>query len=125
MPNNSFQCEYCEKSFTNADGLFQHKIAKHEGSHTQTVPYWKESSATRSLSQVDQLPIVADASEHICTVCGDTFPTVEALEYHEKKGFLPIDEEYHYTCCHCEKQFSNLRAFQQHDNFCKLSIRLH
>jgi ribosomal protein L37AE/L43A len=48
VPVPSYTCEFCGKEVRNADALFQHQRAKHQGLYTSIKPSWAAASSTAS-----------------------------------------------------------------------------
>lgn len=113
-PPPEFYCQKCERSFTNADALNQHRIAKHAGLHLNL-------HATRGKHHVDEESLECDiTTELICRVCLCKFASVESHHRHQEKDFIPVDASFEFTCSQCQKRFNEERAWKQHMNFCSM-----
>ncbi|CAK4078254.1 unnamed protein product [Aphanomyces euteiches] len=101
-------CQSCPgRVFSDEEALKQHRLAKH-GKDSEIRPDWTEK----------QTPPVAAAS-YKCSICEDAFATQTELDNHWTT-LQPIQVE-KATCPSCKKEFEDLRALRQHQNFCQAS----
>ena len=114
-----FVCNQCNtRSFDSSDALKDHILAKHDGIHSTIVPEW----ATRPIatSTTDEQQTTEPFGS--CSICDATFTnSVDETNHHNL--FIPslvdtIRKVEMIQCHFCQKSFQQIRAQQQHENFC-------
>ncbi|CAB9502808.1 function [Seminavis robusta] len=108
--------------FQSAQALEDHNKAKHFGKHDTIKPDWFYPTGAPVQNENHK---AEEDSYGFCDICGLVFPDAKAQEDHEKQ-FLPWDgssassdeAQVKFQCSSCSKQFRDLRAQKQHENFC-------
>ena len=117
-------CSQCNiRCFDTSEALNDHILAKHNGVHSTIVPDWvtRQSAASSNLSSVIQL-------FGTCSICDAAFGSADDKNDH-CKSFIPslidtIKNVEIIQCRFCQKSFQQVRAQQQHENFCSSRLRL-
>lgn len=124
----TFTCTLCEvdRTFRNKEALDAHQKAKHSGPHTSIKPEWAACESVTSQT-VDASESVKKEAIGKCGVCDLEFKTEMCKTSHYNE-FIPkfsiAQKEDHeakdavFECTKCRKCFKNLRALNQHENFC-------
>lgn len=116
-----FICNQCNiRCFDTSEALNDHMLAKHKGIHSTTVPDWVTRHTTKSTNLANEQD--TRHSFDTCTICDATFGSVDDKTDHYKL-FIPslIDTKKKVEliqCRYCQKSFRQVRAQQQHENFC-------
>ena len=121
-----YVCDHCNlKCFVSSEALRDHIIAKHRGIHSTIVPDWVARPTTTSLT----VHIDTNSTQHVgtCTICDAVFKSTDDATNHYKL-FIPSVVDTMGTaemrqCRFCQKSFGQIRAQQQHENFCSLRLR--
>ena len=101
-----FQCNHCEKSFSQAGYLLQHHRLHTEG---KTQNYVNDLTKLKSCSICGEKP-------YYCNICKNTFERSKELTLHVKtlhQG-LSAKESISFPCNHCEKPFTKVKLFLKH-----------
>lgn len=117
-----YSCSQCNaRYFDSLDALHDHIIAKHDGIHSEKVPVWAavHNAATSTIRLNDN-----DASQAYgtCPICDAKFSSTDDARDHHKIFIPSLVDMIHNVeiiqCRFCRKIFREVRAQQQHENFC-------
>ena len=139
-----FICSMCEEDrqtnpssndigrvFPHMQALLDHQRAKHFGSHSNIKPDWYTKNDNLAKTKQSSAHHVENADEiYACLVCDASYFT-DAERIHHELEFLPFQripqgehvtaeklQQKHHKCRYCDKSFREVRAMQQHENFC-------
>jgi hypothetical protein len=112
-------CQQCvdesgnARHFRSKESLGSHMVAKHSGIHSYIAPDWSlEAKQAASLVNASQ-----QCSDNMCPIC-DLKLEGRTLSEH-LDDFVPDKAVVgSLTCTFCSKSFREVRAVQQHENFC-------
>ena len=102
-----WECRACRRTFSDADALEQHRLAKHVGRHTEIKPDWFRGGAAAQAPQDRRFA---------CRTCAAPFGDWGALQRHLREAFRPSEPRA--FACACGRTFRERRALLQHQNRC-------
>lgn len=129
-------CLECGRSFCDADALRQHMIARHRSADAtrdqaakglrgargpSTLGFGKTADASKCTGADSDSPI--ETSEYgfvACEICGMAVPRDVPMEAH-LEALRPLTGLH--LRCECGRPFVELRALEQHANFCPVATR--
>jgi Domain of unknown function (DUF2431)/Zinc-finger double-stranded RNA-binding/Zinc finger, C2H2 type len=120
-----FVCNQCNiRSFDTSEALNDHMLAKHNGIHSTIMPDWLCHSGTSSnlTNKPNTIQLCGT-----CTICDAVFGSFDNENDHYK-SFIPslidtLTKVEMIQCRFCRKSFQQVRAQQQHENFCSSRLR--
>jgi hypothetical protein len=122
----TFICHLCQaRSFHSSEALHDHMIAKHNGIHSTIVPNngLTRHTAVSSTDQCHDLKTTPHPDGN-CSICDAVLTSSNDITHHYK-SFIPSLADTNNKvemreCQFCRKSFHQVRAQQQHENFCSL-----
>lgn len=119
--SKTFHCKICKRDFNSKEGYMQHNIAKHTSDGTKNKQSDYNKTKKTSIDSTRSSSIRETTNKECCTICNEYYSGT--YEDHLSM-FRPSTFLHKYNCNHCKKRtFRNLRALEQHENFCKLKMR--
>merc|ERR1712141_938883 len=99
---NDYDCEYCDRSFSNSWFLKSHIINIHEGQKDNKCEKYSLKTNISSICQ-DQI--------HKCDLCLRFFNSISMLKQHTKTVHEGLND---YDCEYCDRSFTNSWSLKNH-----------
>jgi len=108
----SNKCEMCGKYFKSLKHFKLH-ISRHDIEQSVGCNQCSQSFLTFAAMRKHFNFMHLKKTQHVCTVCNNTFPSASGLRKHSKVH-IPKDQREIYQCNVCELQFSDPYCFKRH-----------
>merc|ERR1719362_676446 len=117
--DSSLKCAECGRLFRDAEALFQHTVAKHQGATSASSSGSSRTTVPGHGVRGPSLLLGADAEHkditNKCGVCGMALPQGMSMDDHVKNLWPVTRLDLH---CSCGRAFVDARALEQHMRFC-------